>query len=94
LEAYLGLCQAAISQHLNLLRKAGLVSRQRDGRDIYYRLASPDLLELLKDAARAVGLEPEYLEKASAVPMLPCPCPHCNPEREPGFDCSHIHPAG
>ena len=92
LEAFLGLRQAAISQHLILLRKAGLVETQRDGRNIYYRLARPDILDLLKDAVRLAGLDPAAFVKAGAAPLLPCPCPHCNPEHEGGFDCSHIHP--
>ncbi len=40
--------QPAISQHLAVLRKAGLVSERRDGRNIYYR-ARPDGLTPLLD---------------------------------------------
>lgn len=33
--------QAALSQHLALLRKDGLVAARRDGQTVYYSLASP-----------------------------------------------------
>ena len=39
LEAVMGMRQASISQHLMLLRKAGLVTTQREGRNIFYHLA-------------------------------------------------------
>ena len=46
LEAVTGLRQAVISQHLMLLRKAGLVTPNRAGRNIFYRLDNPALLAL------------------------------------------------
>ena len=90
LEAYLGLRQAAISQHLMVLRDAGLVTSVRDGRNIFYRLVRPELLEVVRQAARISGIPLEALEAAAAAPVLACPCPHCNPERAEGLDCSHI----
>ena len=39
-------CQVPnMSQHLAVLRSAGLVSTRRDGSTIYYRLADPRVLE-------------------------------------------------
>ena len=90
LEAYLGLRQAAISQHLMVLRDAGLVTSVRDGRNIFYRLVRPELLEVVRQAARITGIPVDALEGAAAEPVVPCPCPHCNPERAEGLDCSHI----
>jgi len=90
LEAYLGLRQAAISQHLMVLRDAGLVTSVRDGRNIFYRLVRPELLEVVRQAARLSGIPVEALEAAAAAPALACPCPHCNPEQAEGLDCSHI----
>ena len=89
LEAYLGLRQAAISQHLMLLRDAGLVSAAREGRNIYYSLARPDLIGLFTRAAALSGLNPEKLQPPSA-PLSPCPCPHCNPESDPSLSCSNL----
>jgi ArsR family transcriptional regulator len=34
-----------MSQHLAVLRSAGLVTSRRDGSTIYYRLADPRILE-------------------------------------------------
>ena len=49
-------CQVPnMSQHLAVLRSAGLVSARRDGSTVYYRLADPKVLEacqLLQSLAR------------------------------------------
>lgn len=49
-------CQVPnMSQHLAVLRSAGLVTARRDGNTIYYRLADPRVLEacqLLQTIAR------------------------------------------
>ncbi|MGI8708228.1 MAG: ArsR/SmtB family transcription factor [Actinomycetota bacterium] len=37
---------ANASQHLQILRRAGLVSSRREGTSIFYRLASPDVVSL------------------------------------------------
>ena len=89
LEAYLGLRQAAISQHLMLLRDAGLVSASREGRNIYYSLSRPDLLGLIEQAALVSGLAAEEV-RPLAAPLSPCPCPHCNPESDPNLSCSNL----
>ena len=41
MEAALGLRQAYISQHLTVLREAGVVSVRRDGWNIYYQAIAP-----------------------------------------------------
>jgi len=43
----LGLPVASVSQHLQALRKAGLVVPRRDGRHIFYRVGSDGVLHLL-----------------------------------------------
>jgi ArsR family transcriptional regulator len=49
-------CQVPnMSQHLSVLRAAGLVTSRRDGSTVYYRLADPRVLEafhLLQSIAR------------------------------------------
>jgi ArsR family transcriptional regulator, virulence genes transcriptional regulator len=49
-------CQVPnMSQHLSVLRSAGLVTARRDGNIVYYRLADPKVLEaclLLQSIAR------------------------------------------
>lgn len=40
----LGLGQSNVSQHLAVLRAAGVVEAERDGREVCYRLADPDVM--------------------------------------------------
>ena len=40
----LGLSQPNVSQHLAVLRGSGLVDADRDGREVHYRLADPDVI--------------------------------------------------
>jgi len=42
----IGMSVANASQHLQVLRRAGLVSSRREGTSIFYRLASPDVVKL------------------------------------------------
>ncbi|PZR64616.1 MAG: transcriptional regulator [Chloroflexi bacterium] len=42
-------CQVPnMSQHLAVLRSAGIVASRRDGRTVYYRLADPSVLEIYR----------------------------------------------
>jgi len=43
LNVHLPLSQSALSQHLAMLRKSGLVKTRRDQQTIYYSLASPEV---------------------------------------------------
>lgn len=52
LGAFLNLRQPAVSQILSVLRNSGLVVTRRDGKNIYYGLASEDLLPLITLATR------------------------------------------
>ncbi len=40
----LGASQPNISQHLSVLRTAGLVEAEREGREVRYRLTDPDVI--------------------------------------------------
>jgi ArsR family transcriptional regulator len=40
----LGLAQPNVSQHLAVLRAAGLVEAEREGREVRYRLSDPDVM--------------------------------------------------
>lgn len=44
LAADLGMSQPNASQHLAVLRSAGVVEAERDGREVRYRLADPDVM--------------------------------------------------
>jgi DNA-binding transcriptional ArsR family regulator len=81
LEACLGKRQAYISQHLMALRQAGIVTARRDGRNVYYRLTDPALLELIQKAAFIAGFSASDLAVGEQGIRLPgCPCPHCASE--------------
>ena len=53
LETPLGLSQPTVSHHLKILREAGIVEGDRQGRWVYYRVV-PERLEELRDALSPV----------------------------------------
>lgn len=42
--------QPLISQHLRVLKKAGIVESERAGREVTYRLVTPDIMQLVEMA--------------------------------------------
>lgn len=78
MEAVLGLRQAHISQHLMLLREAGLVTDRRDGWNIFYRVSQPEIYSVMDimDAFSGAVARSVCLTAKKKV----CPCPKCNPE--------------
>ncbi|NVN52920.1 ArsR/SmtB family transcription factor [Mycolicibacterium hippocampi] len=63
----LGLPQSTVSSHLSCLRDCGLVNGRPEGRQMFYSLARPELLDLLASAetlltatGNAVALCPTY----------------------------------
>lgn len=47
LEASLGIVQPTLSQQLGVLRREGLVATRRDGKLVYYRIASNEALAVI-----------------------------------------------
>jgi ArsR family transcriptional regulator len=80
IESILGIRQAAISQHLMALRKAGLLTTRRAGRHIYYRLADQEILDLLQHAGRFLRISESLLIQLSLKPYPGCNCPQCKPD--------------
>jgi DNA-binding transcriptional ArsR family regulator len=78
LEARLGYRQAYISQHLMALRQAGLLDSRRDGKYIFYRLAKPEIISLIQEAAKISGVNLPAIEAVSVKKQ--CGCPNCSPE--------------
>lgn len=77
LESLLGLRQAYISQQLMDLREKGLIASRREGKFIFHRLEKPEVLDLVRLAARVVGISEHEL----ALQSHPgCECPHCRRE--------------
>lgn len=48
LEEILGIVQPTLSQQLTVLREEELVTTRRDGKSIYYQIASPQALAVMK----------------------------------------------
>lgn len=48
LEASVGLHQPSLSQHLGVLREEGLVAARREGKYIYYSLASYEVVRVMQ----------------------------------------------
>jgi ArsR family transcriptional regulator len=79
LEAVLGCRQAYISQHLMVLREAGLVEDRRDGARIFYRVVKPEVFDLVDYANRLNGYRPVHISQKK---LSDCPCPKCNPSAD------------
>jgi DNA-binding transcriptional ArsR family regulator len=63
--------QAYVSQQLRVLREAGIVTDDKDGLNVYYRLSDPQVERLL-DEVLGAAKEPRCIPN--------CPCPHCEEE--------------
>ncbi len=46
--------QATVSQHLAVLRRAGLITERREGQRVIYRVSSPLVRDLLKSGTRVM----------------------------------------
>jgi DNA-binding transcriptional ArsR family regulator len=53
----LGTTQQNISQHLGILRRAGIVARHKEGTRVRYRLADPTILPILERAEASLAHE-------------------------------------
>jgi DNA-binding transcriptional ArsR family regulator len=74
LEAFLGYRQAFISQHLTILRAAGLVGIRRDGWNIYYQISDERIFSLLDISRKIIGLQ---IKNKGLPKSVDCPCPKC-----------------
>lgn len=79
MEAILGFRQAYISQHLMILRDAGLVTDRRNGWNIYYRASKPEIYAVI-DAMDAICGEHRdlQLEMTKSKKKIDCQCPKCS----------------
>jgi DNA-binding transcriptional ArsR family regulator len=81
----LGIHQANVSQHLAVLREAGLIIDERDGMNVFYRVRDPQVFELVehlkalatrhasRDAARRPSATLRVERQARG-----CQCPRCS----------------
>jgi len=80
MEALFGLRQAHISQHLMVLRDAGLVADRRDGWNVFYRVIKPEIYQVI-DAMNVFSGLPEGGSQAYSrtdITRKSCPCPKCS----------------
>ncbi len=74
----LGLSQPNVSQHLAVLRSAGVVEAERDGREVRYRLADPDVMVacsimrgvLQRRIRRLAGISDDAAPPVEAAPAV------------------------
>lgn len=77
MEAVLGYRQAYISQHLSVLKEAGIIEDHRDGWNVFYRVISPQIYDLLNAAVQISGERvPTPSHKRHS--QKDCPCPKCS----------------
>ncbi|PWJ85856.1 ArsR family transcriptional regulator [Pseudaminobacter salicylatoxidans] len=67
LKAGFDVSQPAVSQHLAALRKAGLVSERREGRNVFYRITPEGLAPLANWMQRYRDFWPERVERLKTV---------------------------
>ena len=75
----LALAQPNVSQHLALMRAAGVVEAERDGREIRYRLADPDIIaacNLMRSALQRRLARLAELSTMAAVAPTPAAAGH------------------
>ena len=92
IQAILDQRQSYISQHLNVLRHAGLVSSRKDGLRVYYQVSDAQLFQVIdgmKTFLQSTGKwQPE--EVGDKNPRQPCACPQCT-EKQPHIQIEVSH---
>ncbi|MFN8446153.1 MAG: metalloregulator ArsR/SmtB family transcription factor [Caldilineaceae bacterium] len=75
LEALLGKPQPYVSQQLRFLRQSGLILDEKEGQNVYYRLADAEIVAWLDLVLGPVA--GEHPEMAAHKKVIACPCPKC-----------------
>jgi ArsR family transcriptional regulator len=60
--------QSVVSRHLSILRRAGIVSSQRQGQEIYYSVSNPKIVEVC-NLMRTV-LSEQQAEKSASIEKI------------------------
>ena len=66
--------QTNVSRHLNLMHRAGVLGRRKDGQQVYYRVTDPNLTELCRTVCNTVAgnlVAPGVPPQAAALFMNP-----------------------
>lgn len=82
LESVLNKRQAYISQHLMVMRDAGILDTRREGKYIYYRVADNSLFDLIQSTANIIDISSENLpELSTSFQQKNCECPKCQTDQ-------------
>ncbi|MBQ1050928.1 winged helix-turn-helix transcriptional regulator [Micromonospora sp. C51] len=76
----LGMAQSTVSKHLACLRDCGLVDYRVEGRQSFYALTRPELLDLLRSAELLLAATGEAV---ALCPVYGAPAPGSTPVRPP-----------
>jgi ArsR family transcriptional regulator len=84
IQAMLDQRQAYISQQLNILRQAGLITSRKEGLRVYYKIYNPDLFDLLDQVQGILQKLGKWQPDDSTHDDLiqkknTCNCPQCAP---------------
>lgn len=82
LEAKTGFRQAYLSQQLKVLREAGIIIDRREGWNVYYQVATPQVFSMMDQAFEIAGQTEGLVE----TNMQPCPCPKCNTQKQKNLE--------
>jgi DNA-binding transcriptional ArsR family regulator len=90
IQAMLDQRQAYISQHLNVLRRAGLVTKRKEGLRVYYQITGPSVLNLTCESrdflrSQGTGIDSKLLAEVSTGLQKTCNCPQCASEAAPSI---------
>jgi len=78
LEALLGKPQPYVSQQLRFLRQAALITDEKEGQNVFYRLSDPEVRRWLDQILGPVA--GEHSEMVQHKKLIACPCPKCADE--------------
>ena len=87
IQAMLDHRQAYISQQLNILRHAGLITSRKEGLRVYCKISDPDLFQLLDHVEEILIKLGKWQSGSSRQAALiekkqACNCPQCAPQVE------------
>ncbi len=85
LQAMLDQRQSYISQQLNILRQAGLITSRKEGLRVYYKISDPELFQLLDHVEELLQQLGKWQPDSSGQDYLiqkkkACNCPQCAPQ--------------
>jgi DNA-binding transcriptional ArsR family regulator len=83
IQAMLDQRQAYISQHLNVLRRSGLVTCRKEGLRVYYQVSHPQIYEVLHQVETVLQESRQWRPDTSGSVDLArrkqaCTCPQCS----------------